>query len=139
MTALLTWVLIPILRRLRAGQHILAIGPSWHMSKEGTPTMGGISFLLAVLFVSLPLCVMLFLNKDGNFARIVLILSFAFACGLIGFWDDLLKLRHEKNQGLLAWQKYFLQLLAAAVFLFFWCALRCAYLVAGNAFLTWRA
>ena len=47
LTALAEWILIPILRSHKAGQRILDIGPRWHKSKEGTPTMGGLSFLAA--------------------------------------------------------------------------------------------
>ena len=46
--AIVGQLLIPLLRRLKAGQSIRADGPTWHMSKQGTPTMGGIMFILAI-------------------------------------------------------------------------------------------
>ncbi len=48
LTAVLGKLLIPLLRRLKAGQSIKEIGPAWHMSKQGTPTMGGFMFILAI-------------------------------------------------------------------------------------------
>ena len=55
LAALLGRLIIPILRAKKAGQKILEIGPSWHQGKEGTPTMGGISFILAILLTLLGL------------------------------------------------------------------------------------
>ena len=52
-SAAVGWVLIPALRALHAGQSIKEIGPNWHKDKEGTPTMGGIMFIMAVIFVVL--------------------------------------------------------------------------------------
>lgn len=109
---------LPILRRLRAGQHILTIGPLWHMKKEGTPTMGGIGFALGALLGALGACLWLYWQNNTTFLKVILVFSFALTCGLIGFFDDYLKLRHGKNQGLLAWQKYLLQLIASAILLF---------------------
>lgn len=51
-TALITRVLIPKLRSIKMGQKILDIGPRWHKSKEGTPTMGGIAFIIASVFTT---------------------------------------------------------------------------------------
>ena len=48
-TALMGKVLIPVLHRLKFGQTIREIGPKWHMSKQGTPTMGGLAFILAAV------------------------------------------------------------------------------------------
>lgn len=48
LTAVIGWFLVPALRALKAGQSIKEIGPSWHMSKQGTPTMGGIMFMAAI-------------------------------------------------------------------------------------------
>ncbi len=118
MSTALVGALLPILRRLRAGQHILAIGPLWHMKKEGTPTMGGIGFSLAALLGASGACVWLYWQNNTAFLKVILVFSFALACGLIGFFDDYLKLRHGKNEGLLAWQKYFLQLVASTILLF---------------------
>ena len=112
-------VLLPILRRARAGQRILAIGPSWHMAKEGTPTMGGLAFIFALMaaFLGYAACLM-WQGREGELLPYVLVVLFAFFCGVIGFLDDYLKLTKKQNQGLLAWQKFFLQLLVAATLVF---------------------
>ena len=113
-------VLLPILRRARAGQRILAIGPSWHMAKEGTPTMGGIGFILALLLGFLGYAAFLLWQggRGQELLPAVLVVLFGFSCGVIGFLDDYLKLSKKQNEGLLAWQKFLLQLLAAAALVF---------------------
>lgn len=104
---------IPILKSKKVGQRILEIGPRWHMSKSGTPTMGGICFISAMLVVS---AVALLVNRKDA-------LPFVFAMGLgllnamIGFVDDYTKLIKKQNEGLLAWQKFSLQLVVAALYL----------------------
>ncbi len=106
---------IPILRKQKLGQYILTIGPSWHKSKEGTPTLGGLSFLL-----SLPIALLLSLAAARHTLSfsVLLVLLFALANGMIGLIDDIAKLKKRKNQGLLPWQKMFLQFLFAFGFLF---------------------
>lgn len=104
---------IPILKSKKVGQQILEIGPRWHMNKSGTPTMGGICFILAMVLVS---AVALIINQEEA-------VPFALAMGLgllnamIGFIDDYTKLIKKQNEGLLAWQKFALQLVAAALYL----------------------
>ena len=58
LTAVIARILIPKLKSMKLGQQILDIGPRWHKSKEGTPTMGGISFITASLLVGILLCAM---------------------------------------------------------------------------------
>ena len=112
-------ILIPILRRRHAGQHILEIGPSWHLSKAGTPTMGGLSFLFAVSLTSGGYLVYLLWNgRDSEWLLPALVVAYALLCGMIGLVDDACKLFKKQNQGLTAPQKYVLQLLASALFLF---------------------
>lgn len=119
LTAVYAGILIPILRRFRADQPILEIGPVWHLKKKGTPTMGGLSFILALLSVILGWGIVLLWQGDtARLLPVVLVVLFAGGCGAIGFFDDYKKLLKKENQGLLAWQKYFLQLIAAALFLF---------------------
>ncbi len=111
--------LIPVLRRHRAAQPILEIGPAWHLSKAGTPTMGGLAFIggmgSALLLLSIYL---LFMHQNSALRAPALIFSYALLCGAVGFIDDYRKLVKKENQGLTAVQKYFLQLLASALFLF---------------------
>ncbi|MBR6727134.1 MAG: phospho-N-acetylmuramoyl-pentapeptide-transferase, partial [Clostridia bacterium] len=111
--------LIPALRRRRAGQPILEIGPSWHLSKAGTPTMGGLAFIAAILSVAIGWSLYLLFGEAEEDPRgLGLVLLYALLCALIGFADDFCKLAKRKNQGLTAPQKYLLQLLASALFLF---------------------
>lgn len=109
--------LLPILHQKKAGQPILVIGPSWHLSKSGTPTLGGLAFVLAVLLSLLPL--LFFSHKwGGENGRLLLCCGFALLSAAIGLFDDLQKLARRQNKGLSAPQKYFLQLLISALFLF---------------------
>ena len=103
----------PWLRRQKAGQQIKEIGPSWHMNKSGTPTMGGVMFILAVTFVCLTLGFEGMLH--GNYVHIFVLL-FALVYGAIGFLDDWEKIRKKQNLGLSARMKFLLQLAAALVF-----------------------
>ena len=106
-------ILIPVLRRLKAGQSIRKDGPTWHMSKQGTPTMGGLMFILAVA-VAIVAAGWQELSW-GNWNHIYVFL-FALVFGIIGFIDDFQKLRHHANEGLTAPQKFLLQLAAAIAF-----------------------
>ena len=102
------------LRKLKAGQEIREDGPKWHAGKAGTPTMGGIMFILGagVVVFLLGWGPML----QGEFAHLYVYL-FALCFGLIGFVDDYRKVRQHQNEGLTAKQKFLLQLAAAIVFL----------------------
>ena len=115
LTLLIGRFLIPELRKLKAGQEIREDGPTWHKSKAGTPTMGGIMFILGagVTVFILGWSFML----EGVFWHLYVYL-FALIFGLIGFVDDYRKVRQHQNEGLTARQKFLLQLLAAVVFLF---------------------
>ena len=118
-TTLICRKLIPILKSKKMGQKILDIGPRWHKSKEGTPTMGGISFIVAITFVfALTLAAGYFLGCTDNFGFVLTVYAFALCNGLIGVVDDLAKFSHGQNKGLSAGQKYLLQLVAAGLFLF---------------------
>ena len=106
-------LLIPLLRRLKAGQSIRTDGPTWHMSKQGTPTMGGIMFIVAI-----GAAVVVAGWDDlarGNRNHLYVFL-FALVFGAIGMIDDMQKLRHHANEGLTAAQKFLLQLAAAIAF-----------------------
>ena len=113
LTALLGRVLIPALRRLKAGQSIKRDGPVWHMSKEGTPTMGGIMFIAGMLVAVLVTCIPFF--RGGNFSALAM-LAMSLIYGAIGFFDDYMKVRHHHNEGLKAGQKFILQLAVAVAF-----------------------
>ena len=119
LTALICRKLIPVLKSKKMGQKILEIGPRWHKSKEGTPTMGGISFIVAITVVfAATLVAGYFLDCTSKIGFVVLVYVFALCNGLIGVVDDLAKFSHGQNKGLSAGQKYLLQLIAAGLFLF---------------------
>ncbi len=116
--ALMTAFLIPRLRAMKMGQKILEIGPVWHAPKEGTPTMGGISFLAASLLSGSILCP--FLLREYTFEAVypfIVTLLYCIANGAIGIVDDLTKLRHHRNEGLTPTQKLILQTTFAAAYL----------------------
>ena len=106
-------VLIPVLRRLKAGQAIREDGPTWHMSKQGTPTMGGLMFILAI---GIAILAAGWEEVRMGFYNHWYVFLFALVFGVIGFIDDFQKLRHHANEGLTAPQKFLLQLAAAIVF-----------------------
>ncbi len=113
-TAVVGKLLIPALVRLKAGQSIKEIGPTWHMSKQGTPTMGGLMFIIGI-----GVAILIFGWKDmleGNFSHLYVYL-FALVFGVIGYIDDYQKVKHHQNTGLTSIQKFLLQLVAAIVFL----------------------
>lgn len=102
-----TSLAIPILKRKHAGQNIRAEGPESHMSKAGTPSMGGIAIIAATI-------VTVIATKQFTMETLLLVLGFVMF-GAIGFADDYLKIIRRNNLGLRAWQKLTLQLVAALV------------------------
>lgn len=109
-TALIVPIFIPYLKRLKFGQEILEIGPKWHKSKEGTPTMGGIAFILGTLVAG---AVALFIRFD---LRLLMMLLISFGFGIIGFTDDYIKVVKKRNLGLTARQKFLLQTILAVIY-----------------------
>ena len=107
-------LILPALRRLKAGQSIREDGPTWHAGKSGTPTMGGLMFILgigvAVLAAGWPQM------RQGVYTHLYVYL-FALVFGAIGFFDDYQKVKKHQNLGLTAAQKFILQLAAAVAFL----------------------
>ena len=116
--ALITAILIPRLRAMKMGQKILEIGPAWHAPKEGTPTMGGISFLTTSLLLGIVLSP--FLLHEYTLKEVypfIITLLYCVTNGAIGIIDDLTKLRHHRNEGLTPTQKLVLQTTFAAAYL----------------------
>ena len=111
-------ILIPILRTRKMGQKILDIGPRWHKSKEGTPTMGGIGFILATLLAM----TVFFIVKgvrgvSAEYLPLAITLAYAVSNGAVGFVDDYFKLVIKKeNEGLTEKQKLILQLVLSAAY-----------------------
>ncbi len=104
-------LVIPFLRRLKVGQTERTEGPESHLKKNGTPTMGGILFLVSVVATSL-----LFVKE---YPRIVPILFLTLGFGLIGFLDDYIKVVLKRSMGLRAWQKFALQIVVTGIFVFY--------------------
>ena len=114
-SAVVGFFLVPYLKRIKAGQSIKENGPTWHMSKQGTPTMGGLMFIAAIAVVCLSVgfeCM-----AEGEYGHLFC-LAFALVFGAIGFLDDYEKLKKKQNLGLTAGKKLLLQLAAAVAFIF---------------------
>ena len=107
-SALLGPVVIPFLRRLKMGQTERELGVQSHLKKAGTPTMGGVIFLAAILVTSL--------IYAGKYPKIIPILVLTLGFGVIGFLDDYLKVVLKRSDGLLPYQKFILQVIVTAVF-----------------------
>ena len=122
-TAVLGVAGIPLLRRLRFGQSIREVGPTWHKGKQGTPTMGGILFIVGIL-AAMGLFLILGLTGSQGAAmtaheRAMLGggVFMALGYGFVGFMDDYIKVVKKRNLGLTVRQKLVLQFLVAAVIL----------------------
>lgn len=102
-----TSLAIPILKRKHAGQNIRAEGPESHLSKSGTPSMGGIAIIASTIITVIA-------TKQFYVETALLIFAFV-AFGLIGFADDYIKIVRRKNLGLKAWQKLALQFVGALI------------------------
>ena len=117
-TVLISRKLIPVLASRKMGQKILDIGPRWHKSKEGTPTMGGLAFIIAsVVCGGIAVGVIWAVNGKDSALPLLLTLVMATLYGCIGIVDDLAKLRRKQNEGLTAVQKFMLQVVVAALYL----------------------
>ena len=127
---LVVWLLgapvINMLKRLKFGQTIREEGPDWHKSKQGTPTMGGVLFAIGSL---VSVAVAFGFNgvlggelkyEFGNslgFTKLFAGLGLAIGMGLIGFFDDYIKVVKKRNLGLTAMQKTILQAIVTAAYL----------------------
>ena len=114
--------LIPFLHKLKFGQTIREEGPAWHMKKQGTPTMGGIMFILGIL-VAVFVCVPVFYATTNTAETMLLKVRIyggalmALGFGIIGFLDDYISIVKKRNLGLTEKQKLVLQFLVAGAYL----------------------
>ena len=106
------YVLIPMLRALKAGQSIRQEGPTWHNNKAGTPMMGGLMFILATI------ACLLVSSIGMQDATVFYVLALALCFGLVGFLDDFFKLKYKRNLGLTSLQKALLQMAVSALFVY---------------------
>ncbi len=115
LAAALGSVYVPWLRKIKAGQEIKEIGPNWHKTKAGTPTMGGVIFIAAVTAVVFSFGFPFI--RDGELGALF-VLVFSLFYGAIGFLDDYEKLKKKQNLGLTARAKFILQLAVAVALLY---------------------
>lgn len=127
-SAILGKFLIPYLHKLHFGQTILDVGPNWHKNKQGTPIMGGIMFIVAIVVVT-AISTVVYMTTGAQFIHVFFAdipreiififagLGLALANGLIGFIDDYTKVVKKRNLGLTAIQKLILQFIVAGAYL----------------------
>ena len=115
MSAGLGLILVPCLKKLRVGQKISIFVGETHRKKEGTPTMGGLIFILPTIIATIALVLMGKISYTSNLG-IVLLVFLGYAC--IGFLDDFLSIRKGNNEGLTTYQKLFMQVLIAIGFFY---------------------
>ncbi|MCL2083048.1 MAG: phospho-N-acetylmuramoyl-pentapeptide-transferase [Oscillospiraceae bacterium] len=128
----MAFLAIPLLRRLKLGQEILEDGPSWHQSKQGTPTVGGLIFMIGITLAAIAAALFevdwygfqyswfpvdIYLSGEYDLGVVFAVLGIAWIFGLIGLTDDLSKIRKKENKGLKAMEKLLLQMAASAAFL----------------------
>ena len=117
LTVLTGRYIIPMLKK-RAEQPIYESGPNWHMSKSGTPTMGGITFIVAIsLSISIGAILEYLSGNKAASLSLVITLAFALMNASVGIIDDLTKLRHKQNAGLTPIAKLIMQFIISAAFL----------------------
>lgn len=111
LTAILVPLFIPLLKRMKFGQSIREEGPKSHMVKSGTPTMGGLTFLISTILLSAIAC--FFVEDNGPLILLILV---TVGFGLIGFVDDYIIVVKKNNQGLTSKQKFLFQIIIAILF-----------------------
>ncbi|MGO4887876.1 phospho-N-acetylmuramoyl-pentapeptide-transferase [Anaerobacillus sp. MEB173] len=109
---LLSPIIIPFLRRLKFGQSIRDEGPKSHQKKSGTPTMGGVMIIIAIITTTIVMSTK-FLHLS---TELFLLLLVTFGFGLLGFLDDFIKVVMKRNLGLTSKQKLLGQLIISAIF-----------------------
>ena len=117
-TAVTGPVFIPWLRKLKFGQEIREEGPAWHQKKSGTPTMGGLMFILGIAIALIISCVINFVSGNNSTAiKTLLLLAVAVGFGAIGFADDFIKVVKKRNLGFKALPKFLLQMLLTVIYI----------------------
>jgi phospho-N-acetylmuramoyl-pentapeptide-transferase len=112
MVLLLGPVVIPALKRFKFGQNIREEGPKSHLKKSGTPVMGGIMFIIAILITSFVIT-----SKVNGILIIAIVTTLGY--GLIGFLDDTIKIKRKRNLGLRAYQKLIGQIILAFILTYY--------------------
>ncbi len=112
LSGLIGFLILPVLRALKAGQSIREVGPTWHNYKSGTPMMGGLMFIFALV-----LCLLINLPTMADYS-VFYVLALSLAFGFVGFLDDFTKIKFKRNLGLTSIQKALLQMAISAIFLY---------------------
>ncbi len=112
LSGLIGFLILPVLRALKAGQSVRDIGPTWHNYKAGTPLMGGLMFIFALV-----ICLLIAIPTMTDYS-VFYVLALSLCFGFVGFLDDFCKVKFKRDMGLTALQKMLLQLTVCAVFLY---------------------
>ena len=120
-TGLLGYFMVPFLHKIKFGQTIREVGPSWHKNKQGTPTMGGIMFIIGSSVAAVICIAFLWLN-GGAETQLMLVKVMAGALmavgfGIVGFLDDYISIKKHRNHGLTEIQKLILQFIIVGAYL----------------------
>ena len=112
LSGVIGYFLLPVLRALKAGQSLRDIGPTWHNNKAGTPLMGGLMFISALI-----LCLLGNLPTMEEYS-VFYVLALGLCFGVVGFLDDFCKVKYKRDLGLTALQKAMLQMAVSAIYLY---------------------
>lgn len=120
-TGLLGYFMVPFLHKIKFGQTIREVGPSWHKNKQGTPTMGGIMFIIGSSVAAVICIAFLWLNGGAEtqfmLIKVVAGALMAVGFGIVGFLDDYISIKKHRNLGLTEIQKLILQFIIVGAYL----------------------
>lgn len=120
-TGLLGYFMVPFLHKIKFGQTIREVGPSWHKNKQGTPTMGGIMFIIGSSVAAVICIAFLWLNGGAEtqlmLVKVIAGALMAVGFGIVGFLDDYISIRKHRNLGLTEIQKLILQFIIVGAYL----------------------
>lgn len=120
-TGLLGYFMVPFLHKIKFGQTIREVGPSWHKNKQGTPTMGGIMFIIGSSVAAVICIAFLWLNGGAEtqlmLVKVVAGALMAVGFGIVGFLDDYISIKKHRNLGLTEIQKLILQFVIVGAYL----------------------
>ncbi len=114
-SAILGLILVPLLKKIRVGQRISSFVGLSHRKKEGTPTMGGLIFIIPPVLATIYLLIVGSITYTDN---IFIVLMVFIGYGVIGFLDDYLSIKKNNNEGLTTYQKLFAQVIIAIAFFY---------------------
>lgn len=120
-TGLLGYFMVPFLHKIKFGQTIREVGPSWHKNKQGTPTMGGLMFIIGSSVAAVICIAFLWLNGGAEtqlmFIKVMAGALMAVGFGIVGFLDDYISIKKHRNLGLTEIQKLILQFIIVGAYL----------------------